>query len=67
MIGKKIREERERRGWSRRELSIHSGYTEQWLGQIERGEANPSLPMMLALERVLGIKLAGLKEEHDEK
>ena len=67
MIGKKIRAERERRGWSRRELSTRSGYTEQWLGRVEREEVDPSLPMMLALETVLGIKLVGLKEENDEE
>ena len=63
-IGEKVRAAREAKGWTRRKLSIQTGYTEIWLGRIENGQSQPSERCVKALERALRISL---KEENDEE
>lgn len=39
-FGKKIREERLKRGFSQEDLSLKSGFHRTYIGMIERGEKN---------------------------
>src|SRR5947199_3235995 len=50
-VGTRVRELRDRRGWSRRELSVRTGLSERFLAQVEAGQANPSV---LSLAQIAG-------------
>lgn len=53
-VGQAVRAHRERRGWSRRELSAQSGVSERFLAQLEGGEGNISLRRFAEVARSLG-------------
>ncbi|MBL0219192.1 MAG: helix-turn-helix domain-containing protein [Myxococcales bacterium] len=53
-IGTAVRAHRERRGWSRRELSLHSGVSERFLAQLETGAGNISLLRFAEVAHALG-------------
>jgi XRE family aerobic/anaerobic benzoate catabolism transcriptional regulator len=53
-VGGAVREQRERKGWSRRELADHSGVSERFLAQLEAGEGNISLRRFAEVARALG-------------
>lgn len=57
-----MRQRREARGWTRRELAQHTGISERFLAEVERGAANPSLLRLLELAQALGMGLADLLE-----
>jgi len=49
-----VRAQRERRGWSRRELAVHSGVSERFLAQLETGDGNISLRRFAEVAHALG-------------
>ena len=49
-----MRAQRERRGWSRRELAVHSGVSERFLAQLETGDGNISLRRFAEVAHALG-------------
>ena len=53
-VGATVRHHREQRGWSRRELAVHSGVSERFLAQIEAGDGNISLRRFADVARALG-------------
>ncbi len=53
-VGQTVRSHRERRGWSRRELAVHSGVSERFLAQLETGEGNISLVRFAEVAHTLG-------------
>ena len=53
-IGTAVRAHRERRGWSRRELALHSGVSERFLAQLETGAGNISLLRFAEVAHALG-------------
>lgn len=53
-VGAAVRAQRERRGWSRRELAEHSGVSERFLAQLELGDGNISLLKFAAVAHSLG-------------
>lgn len=60
-IGQRIKEAREARGWTQRELASRMGY-KAWstISRLENGQhahEKPSSRVLMALERALGIKL----------
>lgn len=57
MLGDRLREQREKAGWSQAELAEQSGVGQSYLSKLERGEATcPSWRTVRALEDALGIK-----------
>src|SRR5437867_3595573 len=50
-VGTRVRELRDRRGWSRRELAGRTGLSERFLAQVEAGKGNPSV---LSLAQIAG-------------
>lgn len=54
-LGQRIREARERKGLSRRELAITAGIGEVYLGEIERGLKMPSLNIFIKITEALDI------------
>jgi XRE family aerobic/anaerobic benzoate catabolism transcriptional regulator len=59
-VGVAVRGQRERRGWSRRELADASGVSERFLAQLEVGEGNISLRRFADVARALGTTPAAL-------
>lgn len=56
-IGKRIREEREKLGLSREEFAEFTGFSNYYIGQLERGERQMSLPAMVNIARCLHLSL----------
>src|SRR5882672_6344879 len=74
-VGAAVRSQRERRGWSRRELAAASGVSERFLAQLEAGDGNISLrgvrgagksTIGAALARKLGARFVEVDDEIEE-
>jgi len=59
-VGAAVRSQRERRGWSRRELAGASGVSERFLAQLETGDGNISLRRFAEVAHALGTTPAAL-------
>jgi XRE family aerobic/anaerobic benzoate catabolism transcriptional regulator len=59
-VGSAVRAQRERRGWSRRELAEASGVSERFLAQLETGHGNISLRRFAEVAHALGTTPAAL-------
>jgi XRE family aerobic/anaerobic benzoate catabolism transcriptional regulator len=59
-VGAAVRSHRERLGWSRRELAMHSGVSERFLDQLETGDGNISLRRFADVARALGTSPSAL-------
>ncbi len=53
-VGSAVRSQRERRGWTRRELASQSGVSERFLAQLETGDGNISLRRFAEVAHALG-------------
>jgi transcriptional regulator with XRE-family HTH domain len=64
----KLREQRLRRRWSLRKLSIFSGIAHGYLSELERGKyKNPSVLVLCRIAKALGCKIDDLIEcERDD-
>lgn len=56
-IGKRIREEREKLGLSREEFAEIIGLSDYYVGQLERGERQMSLPVLVKMSGCLHVSL----------
>lgn len=56
-IGKRIREEREKFGLSREDFAEIVGLSDYYIGQIERGERQMSLPVLIKMAGLLRLSL----------
>ncbi len=61
-VGTAVRAQREKRGWSRRELAEHSGLSERFLAQLEGGDGNISLRRFAEVAHALGTTMTALLE-----
>ena len=59
-VGSAVRSQRERKGWSRRELASASGVSERFLAQLETGDGNISLRRFAEVAHALGTTPAAL-------
>ena len=59
-VGSAVRGQRERRGWSRRELAEACGVSERFLAQLETGQGNISLRRFADVAHALGTTPAAL-------
>jgi transcriptional regulator with XRE-family HTH domain len=62
-IGARIREIRTERELSQEALAFEAGVAVNSIATIERGEANASVAVLLAIARVLKVKLRDLVDE----
>ena len=51
---------RAERGWSQEELGARSGLTYKFIGEVERGQKNPSLESLGAIAHGFGMDIADL-------
>jgi transcriptional regulator with XRE-family HTH domain len=59
-LGNRVRELRERKGWSQEELAHQSGLARSFTGAIERGEKDIRLSTLLKLANTFKIALSQL-------
>ncbi|HEX2692390.1 MAG TPA: shikimate kinase [Kofleriaceae bacterium] len=59
-VGATVRSQRERKGWSRRELAAACGVSERFLAQLETGDGNISLRRFSEVAHALGTTPAAL-------
>jgi transcriptional regulator with XRE-family HTH domain len=64
-LGARIREERQRRGMSLRELARRAGLSPSLVSQIETGKSEPSVSSLAAISTEIGISLNELVFEED--
>ena len=62
-VGARIRELRIERGLSQEALAFESDVAVTSIATIERGEANPSIAVLLAISRVLKVRVRDLVDE----
>jgi transcriptional regulator with XRE-family HTH domain len=59
-LGKRIRSLRKTQGWTQEELAEHADLSHKYIGEVERGEVNPSLDTLLGISNALKIDVAEL-------
>lgn len=62
-LGNRIRELRSERGLSQEALAFDAGVAVNSIATIERGEANPSIAVLLSISRVLKVKVRDLVDD----
>lgn len=62
-LPRRLQEMRERCGLSKYALARESGISREYLGKIERGVANPTLPVVAQISHGLGMTLEQLCRE----
>lgn len=63
--GRKVRELRQRRGWTLRKLGDEIGKTAAYLSMIENGERAARIPVLARIAEVLGVELSFFTGEVD--
>lgn len=56
-IGKKIRELRERHGWTLQEFGRRTGFSASFLSQLERGQCSISITSLDRIAKALGVQM----------
>ena len=59
-LGKKIRDIREKKGFSQEELGKHAKFHRTYIGMIERGEKNITIANLRKLSQALGVQVKDL-------
>ena len=59
-VGAEITRSRVDRGWSQSKLAHHLGYTERYIGQLERGTKSPTLRTLADLAKAFSMELSTL-------
>ena len=66
LLGRKIRALRKEKGWSQQELGNQADINYKFLGEIERGQQNPTVNIMIKISKALNIDLPELfRFEHE--
>jgi transcriptional regulator with XRE-family HTH domain len=65
-LGANVRRWRTRRGWTQDVLAEHAGISAKFVGEVERGEDNPSLETLWSLVSALKIEWQDLLDGGDE-
>jgi len=54
-VGRRIRELRQKRGWSQEELAEEANLHRTYIGQVERGEKSIGVRNLVRIARALGV------------
>ena len=66
LVGRRIRSLRETKGWTQQELGNQADVNYKFLGEIERGQQNPSLNVLVKVASALEVDLPDLlRFEHE--
>lgn len=66
-LGKRIRSLREGRGLTQENLSSLAGFTQKYLGEVERGTGNITIELLTKLADALVVPLAEIMENDHER
>jgi len=64
-LGERVRDARARRGMTRKILARDSGVSERYLAQLEAGQGNISVLLLMKIAHSLNVPLADLVREHN--
>ncbi len=56
-VGSKIRQIRNKKGWSQEQLAFEANLHRAYIGQVERGEKNMGIQNLENISRALGISI----------
>ncbi|MBW1690779.1 MAG: helix-turn-helix transcriptional regulator [Deltaproteobacteria bacterium] len=66
LLGRRIRSLRNVKGWTQQELGDRADINYKFLGEIERGQQNPSFNILVKIAMALGVNLPELfRFEHE--
>lgn len=57
LLGRRIRDERKKRTYTQEQLAELVGVSDAYIGQIERGERNPTLETLIKIANQLGVTI----------
>ncbi len=60
LLGKRIRSLRNEKGWTQQELGDQAEVNYKFIGEIERGQQNPSFNILVKIAAALGVDLLDL-------
>lgn len=60
LLGRRIRSLRNEKGWTQQELGHHADVNYKFIGEIERGQQNPSLNVLGKIAIALGVEMQQL-------
>jgi transcriptional regulator with XRE-family HTH domain len=60
LLGQRIRSLRNTKGWTQQELGEHADVNYKFIGEIERGQQNPSFAVLVKIASALGVELQEL-------
>jgi len=63
VVGQRVRQERQKRGMSRRVLAETSGVSERYLAELERGAGNASVLLLRQVASALNARIEDLASE----
>lgn len=66
-IGARVRQERQRRGWTLDQLAVAASVSRRMVVSVEHGAVNPSVGTLLRLSDALGVGLPALVEPPEPK
>jgi len=67
VLGKNLKRQRTRRGYSLERLAALSGVSRAMIGQIESGKSSPTISLLLKLATALGVELDHLLARQDAR
>lgn len=66
-LPRRLQEIREAAGFTKYGLACESGVSREYIGKIERGKANPTLPVTAQLSHGLGLTLTQFSERLEDE
>jgi transcriptional regulator with XRE-family HTH domain len=58
LLGRRVRDLRVQKGWTQQELGEKADINYKFLGEIERGQQNPSFGILVKIATALGVELS---------
>jgi len=66
LLGRRIRNLRQAKGWTQQELGEYADMNYKFLGEIERGQQNPSFNVLMKIAGAMGIEMNEMfRMEHE--
>lgn len=66
LVGRNVRRYRQQKGLTQEQFAERSGFSQQYLSDLERGRRNPTVVTLFELATALGVSHVALLEPDDE-
>lgn len=67
LVGRNFQRLRKQRGFTQEEVQILSGYTQQYVSDLERGRCNPTIITIYELAQAIGVDYVDIVRREGEK